>query len=98
MEFSIFVTNYWNKKRGKTGEVWTAEQVADWESVSLPEIQALFSFCSAHSGLTDAQLIALNPHETPFGWVPGNPVPADNVLDLTMDKITLRQLLAAEGK
>lgn len=102
LPFSDFVTIYWNKLR-RSGVPWNAASVADDTGMSVGDAGAYFTYCQSHPGLSDAQLIALSPivQPTPFGLrlMDGAVATAPtSQLDLTLDKITLRQLLVALGK
>ncbi len=99
MIFSDFVFTYWHKPKGKSGKLWDSASVAEMEGMDTNDVQAYFSYCESKGRLTDEQLIALNPvvRKTPFGLVVTDG-PTGDVLDLTLDKITLRQLLAAISK
>ena len=95
--FAEFVTLYWNKKR-RSGALWTPQGIADDSGMSLNDVQAFLNYCHDRATLSDAELIATNPTitVTPFGTIilRETPAPAP-LLDRTLDKVTLRELLAA---
>jgi hypothetical protein len=99
MNFEEFVTSYWNKNRGKTGKPWDPTSVAEWEGIPVDLPLAMFSYCERHAGLTDAQLIALEPviKQTPFGIVIQDTGANEStgVMDVPVSQVTVRQLVAA---
>lgn len=102
LKFSEFVKLYWQKKT-RGGDIYTREMVGLLEGMNLWDANQYFRFCqNKPAELTDEELIALNPlvKDTPLGLFIGDRGALDDpdVLDSTLDKVTLRQLLAALGK
>ena len=100
LSFSDFVLLYWNKKT-RADTIYTPEMVAVLEGITLGDATQYFTYCQSQPNVLETQLILqASAKKTPFGLVivPTGSSVDPSVMDLTLDKVTLRQLLAALGK